>query len=112
MDLCRPARRDGPHRNPFFSLGGPPRIPKSPAPRSSRPRPMRVLVVDDDAEFRDELVDLLQRGQHTVVSVASAGAATKALEQDEFDVMFTDIRMGRQSGMDLLAATREKWPRV
>jgi CheY-like chemotaxis protein/DNA-binding transcriptional ArsR family regulator len=73
---------------------------------------MRVLVVDDDAGFRDELVDLLQRGQHTVVSVASAGAATKALEQDEFDVMFTDIRMGRQSGMDLLAATREKWPRV
>jgi FixJ family two-component response regulator/DNA-binding transcriptional ArsR family regulator len=73
---------------------------------------VRILIVDDDADFREELVDLLRQGQHTVTPVASAASATKALEQDEFDVMFTDIRMGRHSGMDLLAATRQKWPRV
>jgi CheY-like chemotaxis protein len=73
---------------------------------------MRVLVVDDDPEFREELADLLRRGEHTVVAVPSTTAATAALERDEFDVMFTDIRMGRHSGMDLLAHTREKWPRV
>jgi CheY-like chemotaxis protein len=73
---------------------------------------VRVLIVDDDAEFREELVDLLHHGRHTVTAVGSAGAATSALESDEFDVMFTDIRMGRHSGMDLLADTRQRWPRV
>ena len=73
---------------------------------------MRILIVDDDAEFREELVELLERGHHAVNPVPSAAAATAALEHDEFDVMFTDIKMGRHSGMDLLAETRQKWPRV
>jgi CheY-like chemotaxis protein/DNA-binding transcriptional ArsR family regulator len=73
---------------------------------------MRVLVVDDDVDFRGDLTSLLQGGGHAVVAVGSAATATAALERDEFDVMFTDIRMGRHSGMDLLVETRAKGPRV
>ncbi|HEV8050532.1 MAG TPA: response regulator, partial [Thermoplasmata archaeon] len=73
---------------------------------------MRILIADDDADFREEIVDLLQAGKHTVTAVPSAAAATAALEAGEYDVLFSDIKMGRQSGMDLLAETRQKWPRV
>jgi CheY-like chemotaxis protein/DNA-binding transcriptional ArsR family regulator len=73
---------------------------------------MRVLIADDDPEFREELSDLLQLGHHTVTAVPSASEATAALNHDEFDVMFSDIKMGRHSGMDLLAETRQKWPRL
>jgi ActR/RegA family two-component response regulator/DNA-binding HxlR family transcriptional regulator len=73
---------------------------------------MRVLVVDDDPEFREELARLLTDVGHSASGVSSAAQATSALEADEFDVMFTDLKMGRQSGMDLLALARERWPRL
>jgi CheY-like chemotaxis protein/DNA-binding HxlR family transcriptional regulator len=73
---------------------------------------MRVLVVDDDSEFRDELTALLSNGGHAVTGVPSVSQATDALEGEEFDVMFSDLRMGRLSGMELLATARERWPRL
>jgi DNA-binding response OmpR family regulator/DNA-binding transcriptional ArsR family regulator len=73
---------------------------------------MRVLVVDDDAEFREELSTLLTERGHTVASASSAATATLALERDEFDVMFNDLRMGRRSGLELLTQARERWPRL
>jgi CheY-like chemotaxis protein len=73
---------------------------------------MRVLVVDDDSEFREELIDLLGKRGHEADAAASATLALDALEEKEYDVMFTDLRMGRESGMDLLRQAREKWPRL
>jgi len=73
---------------------------------------MRVLIVDDDAEFRLELATLLGDKGHSVHSVPSAVQAIRALEQEEFEVMFTDLRMGRVSGMELLANARTRWPRL
>lgn len=73
---------------------------------------MRVLVVDDNSEFREELSSLLTDRGHSATVVSSAAHATAALEVGEFDVMFTDIRTGRQSGMDLLVLARERWPRL
>lgn len=40
---------------------------------------MRVLVVDDDDGFREELTDLLARGGHLVRGVPTAGGAITAL---------------------------------
>jgi DNA-binding response OmpR family regulator/DNA-binding transcriptional ArsR family regulator len=73
---------------------------------------VRVLVVDDDSEFREELISLLTDRGHAATGASSAAHATTALEGEEFDVMFTDIKTGRQSGMDLLATARERWPRL
>lgn len=73
---------------------------------------MRLLVVDADVEFRQELADVLEKVGHSVSQVDSASTALRALEENEFDVMFTDIRMGRQSGMDLLVDAGKRWPRL
>jgi CheY-like chemotaxis protein/DNA-binding transcriptional ArsR family regulator len=73
---------------------------------------MRILVVDDDPEFREELMRVLADHGHSTVGVPSAVRAIAALEQEEFEVMFTDIKMGRQSGMELLRSTRTRWPRL
>jgi CheY-like chemotaxis protein len=73
---------------------------------------MRVLVVDDDWEFRDELATLLSDKGHTATGVTSAAMALNALEREEFDIMFTDLKTGRRSGMDLLATARKRWPRL
>ena len=73
---------------------------------------MRVLVVDDDLEYREQLVALLSDGGHAATGVPSAAQAMEALEHAEFDVMFTDLKIRRESGMDLLTEVRERWPRL
>jgi CheY-like chemotaxis protein len=73
---------------------------------------MRVLVVDDDPDFREELATLLGDAGHAVVGVSSAPEATTALEGNEFDVMFSDIKLKRQSGLELLTESQKRWPRL
>jgi CheY-like chemotaxis protein/DNA-binding transcriptional ArsR family regulator len=73
---------------------------------------VRILVVDDNTNFRDELVRLLIDFGHAATAVPSSTRAIQELEAGEFDVMFTDLRMGRRSGIELLAEARERWPRL
>jgi ActR/RegA family two-component response regulator/DNA-binding transcriptional ArsR family regulator len=73
---------------------------------------MRVLIVDDDRAFREELAKLLSDRGHKVADVASTARALGALERNEFDVMFTDLRIGRENGLELLDQARRRWPRL
>jgi ActR/RegA family two-component response regulator/DNA-binding HxlR family transcriptional regulator len=73
---------------------------------------MRLLIVDGDANFREELTALLEPGNHAVISVATMAEATAALEAGEFDVLFTELQLGRKSGLDLLFESRNRWPRM
>ncbi len=71
---------------------------------------MRALIVDDDVIFRTELAQLLQDEGHAVQAVGSATEALSALEARWFDVLLTDLRMPRRSGMSLLDETAHRWP--
>ena len=73
---------------------------------------MRLLVVDDDLVFREELATLLSDWGHQVESVSSAAKALEALGIAEFDAVFSDVRMPRMSGIELLRQMRERWPRI
>ncbi|HEV8049920.1 MAG TPA: response regulator [Thermoplasmata archaeon] len=73
---------------------------------------MRVLIADDDEEFRESLAHLLRSKDHTSTVVSSVADAVTALEREEFEVLFTDLQVGHANGMDLLAAVRQRWPRV
>ncbi len=73
---------------------------------------MRLLIVDHDTDFTADLVTLLEPGGHSVSTVVSAAQAVTELERGEFDVLFTELRLGRQSGMDLLTESRNRWPRM
>jgi CheY-like chemotaxis protein/predicted transcriptional regulator len=73
---------------------------------------MRLLVVDDDAVFREELATLLSDWGHRVETVSSGAKAIEALEAAEFDAIFSDVRMPRMNGIELLRQVRERWPRV
>ncbi len=73
---------------------------------------MRILVVDDDAVFREELATLLSDWGHEVESVNSAAKALEALEIAEFDSVFSDVRMPRMNGIEFLRQVRERWPRM
>ena len=73
---------------------------------------MRILVVDDDDVFREELAELLRDDGHAATVVPSVAKAIEALEAGEFDLVLTDLKMPRQSGLDLLREVRARWPRT
>ncbi len=73
---------------------------------------MRLLVVDDDKVFREELSELLRDDGHSVTAESSVAKALEALGSAEFDVVLTDLKMPRTSGMELLREVRSRWPRT
>jgi CheY-like chemotaxis protein len=73
---------------------------------------VRILVVDDEAVFREELAELLRDDRHDVASEPSVVKALATLERAEFDLILTDLRMPRRTGLDLLREVRGRWPRT
>ena len=72
----------------------------------------RVLIVDDERSILDTL-QILLRGKGFEVAAAQSGReALERLEEFSPDVILSDIRMPGVSGLDLLAAVRERDPEV
>jgi CheY-like chemotaxis protein len=71
---------------------------------------VRLLVVDDDAVFREELAELLRDDRHEVTAAPSVAKALEELAVGEFDVILSDLKMPRQGGLDLLREVRARYP--
>jgi two-component system response regulator HydG len=63
-----------------------------------------ILVVDDEASARTTLAILLRKRGHRVTAADGVSAAVKALADEAFDVVVTDLRMPDGSGLDVLQA--------
>ena len=73
---------------------------------------IRLLIVDDDDQWRETLVRRFSR-QGTAVS--AAGSAEEALEkaaQIRFDVAVLDLNLPGMSGIDLLTVLKERQPEL
>jgi NtrC-family two-component system response regulator AlgB len=64
--------------------------------------PWAALVVDDDAGVRQSLRLCLEAAGARVLGVAAGGAALEALDRGRFDVVFLDLWLGAEAGMELL----------
>lgn len=69
-----------------------------------------ILVVEDEQSMR-EFLEILLRRQGCEVSVAEGGKqGRELLDEREFDVVITDLKMPRVSGLDVLAHARKTAP--
>jgi len=62
----------------------------------------RVLVVDDEERFRNNLVRLLRAGGVEAQAVGDAPTALELLGQEEFDVVLLDVKMPEMDGIEAL----------
>ncbi|MFP8879662.1 MAG: sigma-54 dependent transcriptional regulator, partial [Myxococcota bacterium] len=62
----------------------------------------RILVVDDERSMQEFLEIFFRSEGYEVVTAGSVETAQLQLENDEFDVVITDIQMPSGSGLDLL----------
>ena len=65
-----------------------------------------ILVVDDEGSARTTLALLLRKRGHRLVEAAGVTDAVKALTDDAFDLIVTDLRMPDGSGLDVLRAVK------
>jgi len=65
-----------------------------------------ILVIDDDAFFREFLCRLLAAEGHDVARAASVAEAQSHVLAAEFDLVFLDVRLPDGSGLDLLPRLR------
>ncbi|MEO8057260.1 MAG: nitrogen regulation protein NR(I) [Burkholderiales bacterium] len=69
-----------------------------------------MWIVDDDQSIRFVLEKALTREEFTVRSFTNSRDVLKALEDDEPQVLVSDIRMPGGSGIELLGKVRESHP--
>src|SRR5438045_1175624 len=72
----------------------------------------RLLVVDDEHSMRVSLEVLLTKAGHSVQLAADAVSAIAAASSGEFDVVVTDLMLGRGggSGLDVLRSIKKSSP--
>ena len=70
-----------------------------------------LLIVEYDAIMRDSMKDELSK-THEVVAVESAEDALDILQERDFDVLLTDVRLPGMSGVDLVKAVKALKPHV
>lgn len=73
-------------------------------------KPPSILVVDDDAEMRELLLDVLRQDGYEVAEAKDGAEAVLALRARPFDVIVMDKNMPGPSGLDLLPGFRRVCP--
>ncbi|HZL36912.1 MAG TPA: sigma-54 dependent transcriptional regulator [Tepidisphaeraceae bacterium] len=71
----------------------------------------RILVVDDQEMMRDSLAATLAREGHDVVAAGDGAAALSRLSgPGRFELLITDLKMPRMTGIELLAEAKRLRP--
>lgn len=73
-------------------------------------RKPRLLVVDDENIALKNLEHILVRENYSVVTASTGKEALKKLEQAEFDVILTDLKMEEIDGMEILKRSKLRSP--
>ncbi|MBV9190371.1 MAG: response regulator [Betaproteobacteria bacterium] len=72
----------------------------------------RVLVVDDHADLRSSLKELLELLGYEVETARDGAAALALQDAKAVAIVITDIFMPGTEGMETIAKFKDRWPKV
>jgi ATP-dependent Lon protease len=72
----------------------------------------KILVVDDDFNFRSLMVHVLKDEGYSVSMAEDGIAALRALEREGFDILITDINMPNMDGIELFNNVKNLYPQI
>lgn len=70
----------------------------------------RILIVDDERSMREFVSILLRKQGYTVELATSGEEAVEALDQQDFDLVLTDLKMPGISGLEVLEHAKRRDP--
>ena len=71
-----------------------------------------VLVVDDDAAACACIASVLKREKFNVLQAGSLKEARETLIRDAVDLVLTDLRIGADSGLDVIKLVQQSFPEI
>lgn len=71
---------------------------------------MRVLIVDDEPAIRKTTRIAIETGGHAATEAPNGLRALKALEEENFDAVFLDLKLGAEDGLEVLAKLLKAQP--
>ncbi|MCQ4314798.1 sigma-54-dependent Fis family transcriptional regulator [Stutzerimonas zhaodongensis] len=73
---------------------------------------VKVLLVEDDRALREALGDTLELGGYPFRAVDCAEAALRALDEENFGLLVSDVNMPGMDGHALQGLVRQRYPQV
>lgn len=75
----------------------------------AKPKPCRILLVDDSPEVLHVHTALLSRMKHDIVTAENGQQALEIFSKkdEHFDMLITDFRMPKMDGLELVASVRD-----
>ncbi len=70
----------------------------------------KILVVDDNKDFADVFCDILRANNYKVESCYGGIQAIGMLKDEDYNIMFLDIRMPEMDGIETLKAIKKMKP--
>ncbi|MBK9070697.1 MAG: response regulator [Myxococcales bacterium] len=83
-------------------------IPSASDPAESGPTGARILIVDDEKMIREILAEFLTLEGYNVRTVEDGSAALTELRMRPYDMLITDLKMPKISGLELLEKVTEQ----
>ena len=68
----------------------------------------KILVVDDERSIRNTLKDILEFEKHLITLAENGKTGLEIIGNEEFDLVFSDIKMPEMDGIEFLSAVKEK----
>jgi signal transduction histidine kinase/DNA-binding response OmpR family regulator len=100
-ELARKVRQMFARKTPAVAVASPETVNRDAIAGANANLPLRILVVEDDADARMMLHELLEILGHQISVASSAEEAAGMLETATYDVLLTDITLPGMSGIDL-----------
>ena len=72
----------------------------------------KILIVDDQDMMRDSLAATLAREGHEIVAAYDGQAGLNKLGERKFDLMITDLKMPKMTGIELLTEAKKLRPEM
>ena len=74
--------------------------------------PIPVLVVDDEPDFLQTMTAALGRRGFDAKTASSSAAAVKLLDEQVFDFALVDLKIGDESGVELVREIKRRQPKI
>jgi len=71
---------------------------------------IEIMVLDDEDIVCSRLKPILVKSGYVVEAFTDSQEAKKRLEEHEFDILVTDLKMANLSGMEIFQFAHQKWP--
>lgn len=73
---------------------------------------LKILVLDDEKVFREEIREFLENDGFTVLLAAKPSEAFNIFADNEIDILILDLRLPEMDGLEVLKSVKAQYPEV